>query len=113
MATPRIIKRHDTAVQPRSQFKDENNAVIDLTGATVRYTLRNTDTLALKINRAAAVIESPATGGIAHYQFVAGDVDTSGTYEEEWEVTYPSTAKESFPVDAPQFVIIKDDVDNV
>jgi hypothetical protein len=111
--TPRIIKRHDTAVQPRAQFKDENAAAIDLAGATVRYTLRQTTTLVLKINRAAAVIETPATGGIAHYQFVAGDVDTAGDYEDEWEVTYADTRKESFPVDAPQLVVIKPDVDNI
>ena len=110
----RVIRRHDTAQQPRVKFLDEFGvALTGLSTATIRYTLTNIATGVVKINRATAVAADQGTyPGEAYYQLLSGDVDTSGTYQEEWEITYQSGAKESFPVGLPQYVRIIDDQDN-
>lgn len=110
----RVIKRHDTAVQPRVKLLDEAGTAINLTGATVTYTLRNTSSGVLKINGGATTLANQGTNpGEVYYQFAAGDVDMIGTYEEQWQVTYSGGAKETFPVGAVQYVKIEEDYDNV
>jgi hypothetical protein len=39
----------------------------------------------------------PAAAGTVSYQPVAEDVDTEGVYEQEWQVTFPSTRILTFP----------------
>lgn len=110
----RIIKRHDTQVTPRVRFLDEDGDPIDLTDCTITYSLRNVLTLLLKVNRAAALAEDQLLHpGQAFYQFLAADVDTVGVYIEQWELVYPSTQKETFPVGIEQYVHIEEDIDNV
>lgn len=111
---PRIIKRHDTQVTPRVRFLDEDGDPIDLTDCTITYSLREVLTLALKIDRGAALAEDQLLNtGQAFYQFAAIDVDTVGIYIEQWEIVYPSTQKETFPVGVEQYVHIEEDIDNV
>lgn len=109
----RRIKRHDTHVQPRARLLNEFGAGIDLTGLDVVYSLKNLRTNALKIDRAAAILaDQTVYPGEVAYQFLAADVDTSGIYAEEWEVTYGDGTTESFPTGRQQRVIIEDDEDN-
>lgn len=108
----RILKRNDTNVLPRALLQDETGAVINLTGCTVRYSLLNVRLRTLKVNRASATLADQAIApGEVYYTLVAGDVDTSGTYQEEWEVTYGSGKKETFPTGEAQMVRIVDDLD--
>jgi hypothetical protein len=108
----RILKRNDTNVLPRALFLDEYGAPIPLTGHTVRYSLLNVKLRTLKVNRASATLADQAIApGEVYYTLVAGDVDTSGTYQEEWEVTYSSGKKETFPTGEAQIVRIIDDID--
>lgn len=111
----RIIHRHDTTVQPRVRLLDEDgDTLTDLATATVKYTMRNVASGALKINRASATVPNQtAYPGEVYYQFVAGDVDTAGTYVEEWEVTHADLTKETFPAGSVQYVEIVADYDNV
>ena len=105
------IKRHDTKVR----FTDTptiDGAPLDptsLVGATVKFILKSSSTLIT----AAAVIDTSGANPIFYYDPVAGDVAVSGSYQQEWEVTYASGKKLTFPNGAYNTVTIMDDLDNV
>lgn len=110
----RIIKRHDTSVQPRSKLLDEAGVALVLTGATITYTLRAVADGALKINRATGTLANQTSfPGEVFYQLTAGNVDTAGVYAEEWEIVHSGGTKETFPVGTLQLVRIEEDADNV
>lgn len=110
----RIIKRHDTAVQPRAKLLDEDGTPLDLTGVTVHYTLRARLTKQVKVLRGTAYVRDQVRyPGEVYYLFAAGDVDTAGLYDEEWEVDWGSGNKETFPLGTRQRVRIEEDYDNV
>lgn len=109
----RIIKRHDTKVTPRARFLDENDVPLVLTGCTITYSMREVLTGVLKVSSGVATQEDQGLyPGQCFYQFAAVDVDTVGTYSEQWQVTYSSGLKETFPVGVEQFVVIEEDYDN-
>ena len=109
----RILKRHDTAVMPRAKFLDEDGAAVDLTGATVVYTLREWVSKRVKILRQTATVRDQVLYlGEVYYPWMPTDVNTAGDYEEEWEITYSGGSKESFPVGTRQKVRIEADYDN-
>ncbi len=108
----RLIKRNDTNNWARARLVDENEAPINLTGATVRYTLQHVRLRTLKVNRATATLmDQTVYPGEVYYEWLTADIDTAGTYREEWEVTYSSGEKETFPVGEDQIVIIHGDLD--
>jgi len=110
----RTIKRHDTAVLPRMRALDDGGTPLDLTSATVVYTLRNRATGALAVERGAVTLANQTTNpGEAYYVWRPGDTDTAGEYEEEWEITYPDTRKETLPVRSKVLVTILEDYDNI
>ena len=109
----RTIKRHDTHVMAWARFLDEGGTPLNLTGCTVVYTLRDQETGALRITRAAASIRNQTTNpGEVLYQFTAAQTATVLYGPEEWEVTYTDATKESFPVGETVIVTIEADVDN-
>jgi hypothetical protein len=111
----RILTRHDTRVVPRAQLYNEHGVALVLTGFTVRYTLKDRASGTVKVNRATVTLEDQTLyPGMCYYQVVAADMDTAGTYSEEWEVDYGSGSKETFPASAtPQTVTVLGDLDNV
>ena len=64
----------------------DNNVAVDLTGATVTFSMENADTGVLKVNAAAAVLED-ATAGKVKYEWAAADVDTPARYHGQFKVT--------------------------
>jgi hypothetical protein len=85
-------------------------ASIDLTGATVRFSMRPKDGGAVKINRAAAVIVTPTGTPTVRYDWQAADTDTAGHFDAEFEVTYAGGAVETFPNDSFIRVSITGDI---
>ena len=67
----------------------DNNVAVDLTGATVTFSMENADTGALKVDAAAAVL-SDATAGKVKYQWAAADVDTPADYFGQFKITVSS-----------------------
>jgi hypothetical protein len=111
---PRIIKRHDTRVMPRARLLDEYDQPIDLTGATVTYTLQDALSGVNKVTRASAFIDDQTSNlGEVFYQFAPADVDTVGFYSEQWEVVYATGEKETFPTGQTQTVRIEPDFDEM
>jgi len=94
MADIFYIKRGDTSPALRYTLLP---SPIDLTGATVRFSMRMRGQNAPEIDRVLAQIESPATAGVVLYNWQSGDTATDGERECEFEVTYADGSIETFP----------------
>jgi hypothetical protein len=101
-----FIKARDTAP---SLIYALSPASVDLTGATVRFNMR-TRTGTVLINRAAAVIVTPTGAPTVRYDWQAGNTDTSGLHEAEFEVTYSGGRIETFPNDSFIGVAVTGDI---
>lgn len=80
-----------------------------LTGATVRFNMRLNNG-AVKISRAAAVIVTATGAPTVRYDWLPADVDASGFYSAEFEVTYAGGAVETFPNSEYISISIRDDI---
>jgi len=69
--------------------------VIDLTGSTVKFIMRNRATGTVKVNASATVL-SP-TAGTVRYDWGATDTDTIGDYDAEFEITTGAGKKFTCP----------------
>lgn len=79
------------------QVKDSNGNV-NLTGATLRLTLKNMITGVRKIDRATnRITVTSATQGLAEVRWLSGDTDTIGIYNIEVEITPVSGGKFTIP----------------
>lgn len=102
------IKQNDTAPSLRATLLNGSGNVIDLTGATVRFHMRELGKTTIIVNQACTVIN--AAGGIVQYDWVAADTDTIGSYQAEFQVTYSDGTIETFPNDSYIRVDIIDDI---
>lgn len=83
--------------------------VVNLAGASIRFTLSTTDGTK-KVNRQLATITSSALGD-CEYRWQTGDTDTVGTYLAEFEVTPSTSPKFTVPVSEKAIVVIIPDLD--
>lgn len=105
-------KQHDTAPSCVFSFTDLNGNVPpgDLTGATVKFIMKASGAGSPKINAAATVVDAPSwTFG---YSPISADTDTAGDYQGEFEVTYSSGKKQTFPDPGYLDILITADLDN-
>lgn len=89
------IKQGDTSPLLRAVLKDAAGTAVDLTGATVRFTLRSPAGVVV-VNRAAASVITAASG-IVEYVWQTGDTANAGINQAEFEVTYSDLSIETFP----------------
>jgi hypothetical protein len=81
----------------------------DLTGATVKFLMRSKGAGATVLVDAAATVVGAALGTVL-YDWAEGDTDTTGTHQAEWEVTFASGKKQTFPNDGYTSVKVVDDI---
>lgn len=86
--------------------------VIDITGATVRFTLSTPDFVTKKVNRQLAVITNSSLGD-CEYRWQTGNTDTIGTYLAEFEVTPATSPKFTVPVKDKAVVVVVTDLDAI
>lgn len=94
MSTTINIKRGDT----KGIFVDTlklDGVAIDLTGSTLKFLMRRKEKPYKLVNQTGQIV-APIAAQV-QYQPVLTDVDTSGVYEQEWEVTFPSGKILTFP----------------
>ncbi len=91
------------------QLLDRNGAVVDLSGATVKYMLLIPGAAALAINAAATVVGS-AVNGTVSFTPTALQSALPADYLEEWQVTFAGGAIQTFPALGPHKVRIRGDL---
>lgn len=92
-----VIKSGDTLDSLDATLQGADGAAIDLTGATVVFSMQRVDG-ALVITEAAATVVD-AVGGTVTYGWQTGDTDVAGGYWGEFEVTFASGGIATFPND--------------
>lgn len=94
--------------RPPLQFTiTQGGKAVDLTGATVKFYMKETTAGTVKINGVACALTVPAKGQ-CQYNWAAGDTDTVGTYAGEVEVTFPdSTIQTGYK---QVTILIRDDI---
>lgn len=106
------IKKNDLQPYYYGQVKDASGAVVDITGATVRVTMKNASTGTLKIDRGTTGITvTDAANGKFQYAWQSGDTNTVGTYYIEFEVSPVGTGKFTVPANELATVIVADSLD--
>jgi len=101
------MKTGDTAPILQATFTDANGSAVSITGATVKLIVANLAG-SVVMNKSMSIFNG--AGGIAEYEWQAGDTDTPGTYKVEFEVTYATGEVESFPNTGYEMLVIKEDL---
>ena len=110
MADPTFyIKQNDTRPELDLFLRDDKDRSINITGASVKFSMRNASTNVVKISLAAVTTVS-STAGRVKYSFTAADTDTAGNFDGEFQVTFIGGQVETFPNDGYIKVIVTDDV---
>lgn len=88
------LKQGDTRHAIKATLKDVNGSPVDLTGASVRFTMatRHREMIVDK--------EAILQDGQAWVVFEAGETDVTGLLEGEFRVSYPDSRVEAFPHDS-------------
>ncbi len=117
------IKRNDLQPFVYFHFTDDADADIDLTGATIRVTMKDKLLDTLKIDRQTAGIKFDGTAsgsdaddiaaGKGHYEWQANETNVAGLYYMEFEATPSAGGKFTLPVRKRLVVEILPDLDGV
>ena len=102
------IKQNDTVPSIRATLQNGNGDPIDLINATVRFHMRAIGASNTTVDADATILN--AASGIVQYNWTADDTDTIGSYQAEFEVTYPDATVETFPNNGYIRVEIIDDI---
>ena len=103
------IKQNDTRPDLDVFLRDDKDRTINVTGATVKFNMRNASDNIVKVN-AGSVTTVSSTSGRVKYSFSTADTDTAGNFDGEFQVTFVGGQVETFPNDGYIKVIITDDV---
>lgn len=109
MTVPYAIKAGDLEPPIDATLLQATGTPVDLTtAASVRCLVRRTGATSLAVDRD-ATINSPRTAGSVTLAWQAGETDTPGTYQLEFEITWPGSRKQTVPAwPAYTFVIYPD-----
>lgn len=102
------IKQNDTGPAMLATLQDASGAAVNITGALVRFHMRQIGSTQVKVDAAATIVSS--LDGAVRYNWLAADTDTIGSYQAEFEVTYADASIETFPNDGYIRVEIIDDI---
>ncbi len=90
------IKVGDTKPVLQATLKDGAGNAVNLTGTTVKFSMRDVQSTTIKRDKGTVVL-TDAANGIVTYSWVTADTDTVGTYLGEFEVTDGSSDVETYP----------------
>jgi len=81
-----FIKKGDLLQEIQVDFQNSDGTPIDLTSASVKFSMVNCETDAVKVNAATATIVTPTLGRVK-YTWSGTDTDTAGQFRGEFEAT--------------------------
>lgn len=98
------IRKGDTASQLADTLKDADGNPVDISGATVTFTMTPVAGGAAKVDAATASNGqtgdgSDGTKGQVSYTWTADDTDTDGYYLGAWQVTFADETVQTYPND--------------
>ena len=88
---------------------DDLATALDDPATRVSFIMRKQGDPAPKIDKLAEVVDAAARR--VRYQWAAGDTDTPGSYQAEWEVIYPSGKPQTFPLKTYHAIDVLADLD--
>lgn len=88
------IKQNDTSPELEAALSDATGTAINLNGASVRFHMRRAGGPVV-VDAAATIVTAAA--GLVRYVWTAGNTNTAGSYQAEFEVTYGDGSIETFP----------------
>lgn len=104
------LKRGDLLRSIRFDLLNPDGTAVDLTAAaSVRFLMRARSSGTVTVNAAASIV-SPEIDGTVQYDWQSGDTATAGTFDGEFEVTWPSSKPETFPNAGFIEIIISGDI---
>lgn len=106
------LKAHDRLPAVEATLGFAGGFAADLSAAlTVHFIMKSrTAPGAPKVNAVATIVDRPT--GSVRYDWAAGDTDTPGVYNAEWQVTYNDGRKRTFPTLSYHTITILSDLDN-
>ena len=104
-----VLKETNTSPVLRATLKDVNRNVINLTGASIQFRMKEVGGSSLKVNATASIVGS-ASNGIVQYVWTSNDTNQAGSFNAEFEVTFADGSKETFPNEEFLTVVIKPDL---
>ena len=90
------IKQNDTRPAITANLTDANDAAVNLTGVTVKFSMRVDPAGATKVDLGGATIENSEAGQVS-YAWTTDDTDAADDYEAEFQVTFAGGAVQTFP----------------
>lgn len=90
------IKKGDTSPALRATLRYDDCSAVNLTGASVRFHMRQVGSTQVLIDAAAVVV---SVAGVVEYRWTSLNTAAVGAYEAEFEVTYADGKIETFPSD--------------
>lgn len=91
-----VIKRGDTRRAIEATLFNPDGTKVNLTGATVKFVMRSRGAdKTVKVNSDAIVADAP--NGVVWYVWANADVDTIGTYDAEFRVTFADGKSDTWP----------------
>jgi hypothetical protein len=90
------IKQNDTRPAITANLTDANDAAVNLTGATVAFSMRVDPGGSVKVNASSASVTNAEAGQVS-YSWTSGNTDTAADYEAEFQVTFAGGAVQTFP----------------
>ena len=108
---PFYIKQNDTASFITRDLKDAFGSPVNVTGASVVFSMRVKPAGTMKITRQPSVVVTAGTGRV-RYEWASdgSDTNTADEYEGEFQVEYANGKIQTFPNDGHIPIVITDDV---
>jgi BppU N-terminal domain len=104
MSADFTIRQGDTKPYFSTVLTNPDGSVVDLTSATVSFTMRDQATK-LRVITGSCTIVAPTLGQV-QYHWAPGDTSVAGWYNGVFAVTFADTSRETFPNDHNNTVLV-------
>lgn len=98
------VKQNDTKPDIQATVLDDNDTAIDVSGATIEFQMSSIDGTN-KISSAGSIVT--AASGIIKYVWSADDLDTVGTFNASFQITFSDSTILTIPSKGYMKIIVQ------